>query len=272
MPAAGRGSRLGALTADRPKGLVPVAGEPLLAHVFRALIDTGVEELVVVIGYRGEAIVERFGDAVDGVPITYAHQRERRGLGHAVSLAEPHVDGPFLVLNGDNVLRGTPDRPVEAFRTVRERDNEGSANGGSGGGDATNPVPVDAVLAVERADLETARETGVVSVEGAESGGSDRSGPPTEWPATGVAVTDVVEKPENPSTTLVTTGCYVLDPVAFRALALVEPSARGEIELADAVRLLLRAGRGVRAVGLGTERVNVNRPPDLERAATLLEA
>ncbi|MDV7349652.1 NTP transferase domain-containing protein [Halorubrum distributum] len=45
IPAAGRGSRLGELTADRPKGLVEVAGRPLLAHVFDTAVDTVVDEL-----------------------------------------------------------------------------------------------------------------------------------------------------------------------------------------------------------------------------------
>ena len=51
VPAAGRGSRLEELTADQPKGLVEVAGKPLLAHVFERAVDAGVNELVVVIGY-----------------------------------------------------------------------------------------------------------------------------------------------------------------------------------------------------------------------------
>ena len=48
IPAAGRGSRLGELTADRPKGLVDIAGRPLLAHVFETAVDTRVDELAVV--------------------------------------------------------------------------------------------------------------------------------------------------------------------------------------------------------------------------------
>ncbi|WP_233255116.1 sugar phosphate nucleotidyltransferase [Halopenitus persicus] len=104
VPAAGRGSRLGALTADRPTGLVAVAGRPLLAHVVDRAIGAGADELVVVIGYEGTRIVDRFGDVYEGTPITYVHQRERRGLAHAVLQAAPHVSGSFLVVNGDNVF------------------------------------------------------------------------------------------------------------------------------------------------------------------------
>ena len=84
IPAAGRGSRLGTLTADRPKGLVEIAGRPLLASVFDRAVEAGADELVVVIGYEGAQIVERFGDSFRETPITYVHQRERRGLAHAV--------------------------------------------------------------------------------------------------------------------------------------------------------------------------------------------
>ena len=60
--------------------------------------------MVVIVGYEAAQIVGRFGDAFKGVPITYVYQRERLGLGHAVLQAEPHVDGSFRLVNGDNVF------------------------------------------------------------------------------------------------------------------------------------------------------------------------
>ena len=113
-PAAGRGSRLGELTADRPKGSIDVAGRSLLAHVFETAVDAGVDALVVIVGYEADQIVERFGDDFEGTPITYVHQRERLGLGHAVLQAELYVDGTFLLLNGDNVFAGSVVPAVEA--------------------------------------------------------------------------------------------------------------------------------------------------------------
>jgi len=117
IPAAGRGSRLGELTAERPKGLVDVAGRPLLAHVFETAVEAGADALVVIVGYEAGQIVDRFGDAFAGVPITYVHQRERLGLGHAVLQAEPHVDGtrreagrPAVDARHDRVLRASRGR------------------------------------------------------------------------------------------------------------------------------------------------------------------
>lgn len=112
------------LTADTPKGLVEVDGRPLLAHAFDALVDLDVDELVVVIGYRGEQIRDHFGSAYDGCPITYVEQSDREGLAHAVALAAPHLDGDFLLYNGDNVCDANLAALVER---QREADAIGTA-------------------------------------------------------------------------------------------------------------------------------------------------
>lgn len=103
VPAAGEGTRLRPHTADRPKGLVQVAGEPILTHAFAALRAAGVDGIVVVVGYHGERIVDRYRDRYRDVPLTYAWQDERLGLGHAVLRAEDHVASDVVVWNGDNV-------------------------------------------------------------------------------------------------------------------------------------------------------------------------
>ena len=116
VPAAGEGTRLRPLTAERPKGLVEVAGKPLLTHVFEALSPLGVEEIVVVVGYHGDAIREHYGDSVDGVPLTYATQDRRRGLAHALLQAEPHVDGDVVVHRAALVIG--PRRLIVSVRFV----------------------------------------------------------------------------------------------------------------------------------------------------------
>jgi glucose-1-phosphate thymidylyltransferase len=116
VPAAGEGTRLRPLTADKPKGLVEVAGKPLLTHVFEALRPLGVWTFVVVVGYRGEAIRDYYGSSFEGIPITYVWQEERRGLAHALLQAAPHLDGEFVVLNGDNVVRANLSGAVKRHR------------------------------------------------------------------------------------------------------------------------------------------------------------
>jgi glucose-1-phosphate thymidylyltransferase len=103
--AAGEGMRLRPLTRTRPKPMIPIANRPLLEHVVEAVADAGLEKLVLVVGYKRERIQSHFGDGDDwGVEITYAVQEKQLGTGHAVEQAEPHVDGEFVVLNGDRII------------------------------------------------------------------------------------------------------------------------------------------------------------------------
>ena len=225
VPAAGEGTRLRPLTDDKPKGMVEIAGEPLLTHVFETLLAVGVDELVVVVGYEMDSIIAHYGNVFRGVPVTYVHQRKQLGLAHAVAQAEPHVDGRFVVLNGDNVFAdaGGIEAAVE-----RARESE-----------------VDAAVLVEEVTAAAARETGVVEVEGQQ-------------------VTGLVEKSEDPPSRLATTGCYVLPEEVFEAIRLLRPSDRGEYELAGAVSVLVRAGATVEAVRHEGQRYNVNEPGDVE--------
>ena len=231
IPAAGEGTRLRPLTEDRPKGLIEAADTPLLTRCFEELLAVGVEEFVVVVGYRKEEILGYYGDEFGGVPITYVHQREQLGLAHAVGRAGSAIEDDFVLLNGDNVFRANLGEAVERQRRQS----------------------VDAVLVVEEVPEEQARRTGVVE--------TDDSG----------RVTGLVEKPDDPPSTLVTTGCYVLPTEVFHACELLCPSARGEYELPDAIDLLLAAGMTVETVRLDGWRVNVNTPADLERAERRLD-
>lgn len=232
VPAAGEGTRLRPLTIDRPKGLVEVAGRPLLAHAFDTLVELGVDELVVVVGYRGEQIVDRFGDRYGSVPVTYVTQDEPVGLANAVLQAEPAVDDDFVVLNGDNVFDADLSTLVQRHRSA----------------------DADATLLVDEVSTDEAAATGVLRF--------DDDG----------ELAGVVEKPVDPPSTRVTRGCYGFSPAAFHACHLVRPSARGEYELSDAVDLLLRAGRTVELVPFEGRCVNVNTVEDVERAEALIAA
>jgi glucose-1-phosphate thymidylyltransferase len=113
VPAAGEGTRMRPLTDDQPKGLVEVAGKPLLSHVFETLVGLNVTELIVVVGYRSEQIRSYYGSSFDGVPITYERQQRREGLANALLQAAPHIDDDILFLNGDNVVRANTEAVVD---------------------------------------------------------------------------------------------------------------------------------------------------------------
>ena len=101
--AAGEGTRIRPLSASLPKPMLPVADRPLVAHTADAAVRAGADELVLVVGYEADAVRNYFGDEYAGVPVRYAVQESQAGTADAVRTAREHLDGPFAVLNGDNL-------------------------------------------------------------------------------------------------------------------------------------------------------------------------
>jgi bifunctional UDP-N-acetylglucosamine pyrophosphorylase/glucosamine-1-phosphate N-acetyltransferase len=113
--AAGEGTRMRPLTEGTPKPMLPVADRPLAAHTADAAVAAGASELVFVVGYEADAVRAFFGDEYRGVPVTYAVQAEQRGTADAVRAARDDLDGPFAVLNGDNLY--DPEGIARLFET-----------------------------------------------------------------------------------------------------------------------------------------------------------
>ncbi|WIV67179.1 bifunctional sugar-1-phosphate nucleotidylyltransferase/acetyltransferase [Natrialbaceae archaeon AArc-T1-2] len=113
--AAGEGTRIRPLSASLPKPMLPVADRPLVAHTVDAAIEAGADEVVLVVGYEAAAVREYFGDGYRDVPISYAVQGEQAGTAHAVNAARDRLDGPFAVLNGDNLY--DPDAVARLFES-----------------------------------------------------------------------------------------------------------------------------------------------------------
>ncbi|WP_089649613.1 UTP--glucose-1-phosphate uridylyltransferase AglF [Halobacterium hubeiense] len=229
--AAGEGTRLRPLTEDKPKGMVEVAGKPILTHCFEQLAELGADELVVVVGYRKEDIIDHYGDAFEGIPITYAHQRDQQGLAHALLKVEEHIDDDFMLILGDNIFDAN-------LEDVVRRQQEDRA---------------DAAFLVEEVDWNEASRYGVCA--------TNKYG----------EVTDVVEKPEDPPSNLVMTGFYTFSPAIFHACHLVQPSNRGEYEISEAIDLLIQSGRTIDAIGIEGWRVDVGYPEDRDKAEARLQ-
>lgn len=105
IPVAGVGTRLRPHTHTQPKVLLHVAGKPILSHILDDLPALGIREAVLVVGYMGELIQAYVGTHYTKLKVHYAEQPERLGLGHAVSLARPHVgDRPVLIILGDTIF------------------------------------------------------------------------------------------------------------------------------------------------------------------------
>jgi glucose-1-phosphate thymidylyltransferase len=229
--AAGQGTRLRPLTDDKPKALVEVAGRPILTHCFDQLIDVGADELLVVVGYKKEKLIEYYGDSYDGVPITYAHQREPQGLAHALLTVEEHIDDEFMLMLGDNIFDAN-------LGDVINRQHEDRA---------------DAAFLVEEVPYEDASRYGVCDT-------NDYG-----------EIVEVIEKPDDPPTNLVMTGFYTFTPAIFHACHLVQPSDRGEYELSDAIDLLIQSERTIDAIRMNGWRIDVGYPEDRDEAERRLE-
>jgi UDP-N-acetylglucosamine diphosphorylase / glucose-1-phosphate thymidylyltransferase / UDP-N-acetylgalactosamine diphosphorylase / glucosamine-1-phosphate N-acetyltransferase / galactosamine-1-phosphate N-acetyltransferase len=103
--AAGEGLRCRPLTLTRSKVMIPVANKPLIEHIINAIAENGIKEIILVVGYKKERIMDHFGDGNEfGVKISYVFQDAQLGTAHAVDQAKKHIDGDFIVLNGDNLI------------------------------------------------------------------------------------------------------------------------------------------------------------------------
>ena len=106
--AAGEGSRLRPFTEDMPKVMLPVGNKPIIEYLIESLRKCGIREIILVVGYKKERIMEYFGDGKGwNVNIKYVFQDKQIGTGHALLQAEKHVEEEeFLVLPGDNIIDG----------------------------------------------------------------------------------------------------------------------------------------------------------------------
>ena len=101
--AAGEGKRLRPFTETMPKVMLPVANKPMLEYVFDAVKKSGIDEIVVVVGYKKEVIMDYFKDYED-VTITYVTQGKQLGTAHALLQAKKYIKDSFIVLAGDNII------------------------------------------------------------------------------------------------------------------------------------------------------------------------
>jgi len=106
IPVAGESVRMRPLTLARPKHLLPVAGKPIIQRVIETIKSLGIIDLLVIVGYLKDVIRNFLKDGSQfGVNITYVEQERPLGLGHAIGLAEPYIDGTFVAVCGDNLYR-----------------------------------------------------------------------------------------------------------------------------------------------------------------------
>lgn len=112
--AGGKGSRLGALTRNRPKPLLEVDGKPIIQHIVERLREDGFTRLYLAIHYLGEQIEDFFGDGSQfGVEIGYLKEAKPLGTAGALALLPDSEKSPVVVVNGDLVLGVSISKMVE---------------------------------------------------------------------------------------------------------------------------------------------------------------
>ena len=204
----GKGTRLRPITHTSAKQLVPVANKPVLFYGIEAMAQAGIEEVGIIIAPDTGPEIEAAAGTGErfGLRITYIVQDEPLGLAHAVLTAEPFLgDSPFVMYLGDNLLQGGITDLVAAFR---EHEPDALI--------LLTPVP----------DPEN---YGVAELE---------SSPPGEVGR----VVRLVEKPREPATNLALVGVYMFTAAVHEAARAIEPSARGELEITDAIQRLVDSG------------------------------
>lgn len=106
--AAGEGVRCRPLTLTRSKVMLPIANRPILEHVIDSLEKNGITDIILIVGYEKERIMDYFEDGLNfGVKIKYVEQKAQLGTAHAIEQAKELInpeDSEFLVLNGDNLV------------------------------------------------------------------------------------------------------------------------------------------------------------------------
>jgi glucose-1-phosphate thymidylyltransferase len=217
----GAGTRLRPITHTSAKQLVPVANKPILFYGIEDMAEAGIVEIGIIVGDTRAEVMEAVGDgSAFGVKVTYIPQDEPLGLAHCVLIARDFLgDDDFVMYLGDNLLRQGIAEFVDAFEGAR---HEARAPGVAAGGPG---VPSAQILL---AHVDDPQRFGVAEI-----------GP-------GGEVVRLVEKPEVPPSDLALVGVYLFDPEIHDAVAAIEPSARGELEITDAIQWLIDQGRRVR--------------------------
>lgn len=123
--AAGKGTRMGSLTGDLPKPMLPVQDKPILEHIITGIATQGVSDFCIIVGWKADVIQKHFGDGSSlGIKIKYTTQEVQDGTGKAPELARNFVgNDPFLLTYGDILVR--PDTYKQMLDRFEEDDFSG---------------------------------------------------------------------------------------------------------------------------------------------------
>jgi len=230
IPAAGLGTRFLPATKAQPKEMLPIVDKPTIQYIIEEAVASGIEEILIITGRNKRAIEDHFDKSVElekeleshgkeellnlvkditnMVDIHYIRQKEPKGLGHAISCAKTFVGNePFAVLLGDDVV----DSEVPCLKQLIACYDEYKTS----------------ILGVQEVPKEDVSKYGIVK------------GTPIENRV--YKVKDLVEKPsaEEAPSNIAILGRYIITPQIFDILQNTTPGKGGEIQLTDALKVLM---------------------------------
>lgn len=231
IPAAGLGTRFLPVTKSMPKEMLPIIDKPVIHYVVEEAIDAGIEDIIIITG-RGKRAIEDYFDAspelemhlkgrnknetlkrlkkISDFPgIHYVRQKEPNGLGDAILKAEKHIGNePFAVLLGDDII-------ADGHSLTRDLISVFSRFHAT-------------IISVEIVPKDKISSYGIIKGSIIESDI--------------FAVEDIIEKPspELAPSNLGAVGRYIFVPEIFECLKRTSPGVGNEIQLTDAIRLLLQ--------------------------------
>lgn len=232
IPAAGLGTRFLPATKAQPKEMLPIVDKPTIQYIIEEAVASGIEEILIITGRNKRAIEDHFDKSVEleqelethnkqelltmvrdisnMVNIYYIRQKEPKGLGHAISCAKTFVGKePFAVMLGDDVV----DSKTPCLKQLIDCFNEYKTT----------------ILGVQEVPAEDVSKYGIVKGMHIE----DRV----------YKVKDLIEKPkpEEAPSNIAILGRYIITPQIFDILENTVPGKGGEIQLTDALKVLIQS-------------------------------
>jgi len=233
FPAAGLGTRFLPATKAQPKEMLPLVDKPLIQYVIEEAIASGIRNITIVTGRGKNAIEDHFDVSYElenvlrergnldllsqvqeistMVDVSYVRQKQALGLGHAIQMARDVIGSePFAVMLGDDIIDAAT--PCLAQMTHLFESLQAS------------------IIATCEVPAEDVPKFGII-----------RGHPVENFGGRVFRIEDVVEKPsrEEAPSNMAIIGRYILTPEIFGALDKTEAGRGGEIQITDAIRLLL---------------------------------